>query len=73
MIFHDGPRPWQCFKGSRHLAAKARVPSERTPKTMGVDVEFVLIHGFAADISRVKGVSGYHCGGWALGQSGDPG
>ena len=40
---------------------------------MGSHVEFVLIHGFAAEISRVKGVSGADCGGWAPGQSGAPG
>ena len=40
---------------------------------MGVDVEFVLIHEFAAEISRVKGVSGMDYGGWDLGQSGVPG
>ena len=52
---------------------KIKGPIGKNAKKYGGHVEFVWIHGFAAEISRVKGVSGPHCGGWALGQSGAPG
>ena len=39
---------------------------------MGIDVEFVLFHGFHVEISWVKGGPGTLGGGWGLGQSGVP-
>ena len=61
-----------CLKGSGPRAAAGLITSERTPKTMGTHVEFVLFHESHVEISWIKGGPVMLGGGWDLGQSGAP-
>ena len=48
------------------------IPSERAPKTMIPDVEFVSFDGLEPEISLVKGGPAIPAGGRGHGQSGAP-
>ena len=48
------------------------IPSERAPKTIIPDVEFVSFGVLEPEISLVKGCPGLSTGGTPLGQSGAP-
>ena len=69
---HYVPKVVRYFNGSRQDRATGLILSERAPKTMGIDVEFNLFHGFYVDISRGRGGPGTRSGGWGPGHSGAP-
>ena len=62
----------KCFKGSGPRRATGLIPSERSHKTMGRHVEFVLFHWFHVELSCGKGGPGNPTGGWGPGHSGAP-
>ena len=63
MIFNVQVPNLKCSKGSGPRRATGLIPSERAPKTIGIDVEFILFHVFEPEISWDKGVSGTQTGG----------
>ena len=70
--FHDFQKTWLRDKGSRHLQQMACIPSERTSKTMIVDVENESYHAPGRYIAAIKEVIGPPTGGRPLRQSGGP-
>ena len=74
-IFDVRGRPRHYSKGSGPRPATALIASERSSKTMGTNVEFVLFHGVHVEISVIKRsqVSKVDDGVWGnLASPGDP-
>ena len=63
----------RCPKGSGPCAATVLIPSERSPKTVGTAVEFVLFHGFHVEMSWVKKAPAYIVEDGVLGNLASPG
>ena len=62
----------EMVQGFLSSGSNGLIPSERAPKTIGIDDEFEIIHGFHVEISWIKGDPGMDSGGWGPGQSGAP-